>query len=202
LKKLLILLVVLIGIIAAFLIYKWVQPRTIFTETWSANLPFSFKYDGKDSSQFLSAWQRTEETLPSKGGEIHRYTFSDPTTKLKVVADVRTFTDYDAVDWVLTFINESSTDTPIIENIEPLSWKFTSPSDNCVVHHVRGSDAKASDFEPLTETLSAAGPVTIGSKNGRSSDTNTLPFFNLQTSNRRPGHHRRGRVDRQLERHL
>jgi alpha-galactosidase len=179
-KKVLLILLILIGIIAAFFIYKWAQPRTIFTETWSGNFPFAFKYDGKDSTQFLSTWQRTEETLPSDGGEVHRYTFSDPVTKLKVVADIRTFADYDAVDWVLNFTNDGATNTPIIENIEPLSWKFTSPSDNCVVHHVRGSDAKASDFEPLTEALSTAGTVTIGSKNGRSSDTNTLPFFNLQ----------------------
>lgn len=179
-KKFAFVLLILVAIVAAFLLYKSAQPRTIFTETWSGNPPFTFTYDGKDSTQFLSSWQRSEETIPSDGGETHRYTFSDPATKLKVVADVRTFADFDAVDWVLNFTNEGATNTPIIENIEPLSWKFTSPSDNCVVHHVRGSDAKANDFEPLTEALSAAGSVSIGSKNGRSSDTNTLPFFNLQ----------------------
>jgi alpha-galactosidase len=181
-NKLLIIFPIFVGLLAAIFIYErsHPQPQPIFNETWGGNLPFAFKYGEKDSSQFLSAWQRNEETLTSDGGETHRYTFSDPATKLKVVADVRTFANFDAIDWVLNFTNDGATDTPIIEDIEPLSWKFTSPSDNCIVHHARGSDAKANDFEPLTEPLSTAGAVTIGSINGRSSDTRTLPFFNLQ----------------------
>jgi alpha-galactosidase len=159
-------------------------PPTISFDAWKSTLPFSFKYDGKDSSQFLSTWHQAQETVPSEGGQLHRYTFSDPATDLKVVAEVRTFTGYDALDWVLTFTNESNADTPIIENIEPLNWTITPPAGNCIVHHARGSDAKPTDFEPLTEPLASGGTVTLASKNGRSSDTNTLPFFNLQMGDR------------------
>jgi alpha-galactosidase len=149
-------------------------------ESWNAKLPFSFIYAGKDSSTFLASWQRTEKTAPSPGGQLHRYTFSDPATKLKVVAEVRTFTGYPAVDWVLKFTNEGATDTPIIEKIEPLNWTCTPGSTACVIHHARGSNSQVNDFEPLTETLNPGGDVTLGAVNGRSSDTNTLPFFNLQ----------------------
>jgi hypothetical protein len=86
-------------------------------------LPFSFTYDGKKSSDFLSGWKRTDETLPSENGETHRYTFTDPTTSLKLVADVRTFTDFPAIDGVLHFTNEGQKDTPIIEDVKPLDWK-------------------------------------------------------------------------------
>jgi alpha-galactosidase len=151
-------------------------------DLWKGNQPpFSFKYDGKDSSQFLASWQRSESpATPSDGGEMHHYIYTDPATKLKVTADVRTFTDFDAVEWILHLANEGDKDTPIIENIQPLHWTVTPATESCVLHHARGSDAKVNDFEPLTETFGPGKTVTIGSKNGRSSDTDTLPFFNLQ----------------------
>jgi alpha-galactosidase len=156
------------------------SPPVMTLTSWKAELPFSFIYDGKDSSTFLKSWQRTEERAPSPGGQLHRYTFSDPATKLKLVAEVRTFTGNDAVDWVLKFTNEGAANTPIIEKIEPLNWTFTPGSDSCVLHHARGSNAQVNDFEPLTETLDSGANVTLASRNGRSSDTDTLPFFNLQ----------------------
>ena len=82
-------------------------------DNWKATLPFYFRYNGKESPSFISTWQRTEQTSASPGGQLHRYTFIDPTTHLKVVADVRTFTDFDAIDWVLNFTNEGTADSPI-----------------------------------------------------------------------------------------
>jgi alpha-galactosidase len=137
-------------------------------------------YDGKDSTTFLASWPRREETTASPGGRLHRYTFLDPAARLKVVAEVRTFTQYPVVEWVLRFTNTGAADTPIIENVEPLNWTVTPPTDNCVLHHARGSNAQPNDFEPLTEALNPGATITLASANGRSSDTNTLPFFNLQ----------------------
>src|ERR1700761_1196251 len=87
-------------------------------------LPFSFTYSGKNSADFLGSWTKTEETVPSEGGSTHRYTFSDPATSLKLVADVRTYDKSPAIDWVLHFTNGGSQDTPIIENVKPLDWKM------------------------------------------------------------------------------
>ena len=161
-------------------------PATASLDLWKgAPPPFSFKYDGRTSSQFLASWQKTEGAVtPSEGGETHHYTYTDPATKLKIVADVRTYSDFPAVDWVLHFTNGGAADTPILENIQALDWTFAAPPGNCVVSHARGSNANVHDFEPLAKGLGPGQIYSIGSRNGRSSDTNTLPFFNLEMGGR------------------
>jgi len=149
---------------------------------WVANqVPFSFKYDGKDSAQFLGSWQCSNENVPECGGaRLHRYIYTDPATRLKVTAEVRTFPDNPAaIDWVLRFRNDGPKDTPILENILPLHWTAPGAGDY-IVRHARGSNAAANDFEPLEERF-GAWDDHLESSNGRSSDGPTLPFFNLQS---------------------
>jgi len=158
------------------------QPDALSLSAWkSGPLPFSFKYDGKDSDQILPTWQRSEETAPSEGGETHRYIFSDPVTKLKVTAEVRTFHDYPAIDWVLHFTNESTVDTPIIEDVQPLRWSAPVQDHRPILHWAFGSSAGPNDFQPQDSSLSPGQKVVLRS-NGRSS-SGTLPFFNLQDGN-------------------
>ena len=145
----------------------------------SAQFPFDFKYAGKDSSSFLSSWQRTDETLPSPDGQLHRYTFVDPATHLKIVAEVRTFNDFDAIDWVLKFTNEGSTDTPILEDILPLRWTIPCDFDVATLHSTKGSGAAPDDFAPRDIDLHPHDSTALESGQGRSSD-NAFPFFNLQ----------------------
>ena len=57
------------------------------------------------------------------------YIFTDPVTKLEVTARVRNLNDFNAVEWVLEFTNRGDRDTPMIENVEPLDWTITPPSD-------------------------------------------------------------------------
>ncbi len=70
-------------------------PSLTSSDLWKAgHVPFSFKYDGKDSSQFLATWGASdEETKDEKGNPIHRYIYTDPATRLKITADVRLFSD-------------------------------------------------------------------------------------------------------------
>jgi alpha-galactosidase len=140
-------------------------------------LPFSFTYGGKSSSEF-SGWTKSEETLTAEGGTIHRYTFRDPATSLKIVADVRTFAGFPAVDWVMHFTNESEQDTPVIENLQPLFW--TMPVQGSpVLHWAQGSNAAPDDFAPQESDLGPGKSATLNSTGGRSSN-NEMPFFNLQ----------------------
>jgi alpha-galactosidase len=141
-------------------------------------LPFSFKYDGKASADFLSSWKKTDQTLPSEGGETHRYTFTDPATSLKIVADVRSYTDFPAVDWVLHFTNESQKDTPLIEDVQPLRW--TMPvQDHPVLHWAQGSSSGPDDFAPHDTPMAPGQSAQLNSAGGRSSN-NQMPFFSLQ----------------------
>jgi alpha-galactosidase len=115
-----------------------------------SHVPFAFKYGGKDSAQLLSSWQTSDEIVPtSSGGLIHRYTYTDPVTKLTVTAEVRTVHDFPAVDWIVKFRNDGTADTPIIEDIAALRWSAPAAPGDCIVHHARGSNADAQDFMPL-----------------------------------------------------
>jgi len=153
-------------------------------DMWKAkDLPFSFKYDGKDSRQFLSTWQEKEETAPSDGGQIHRYIFTDPATKMTVTAEVRIFDKYPAIDWVLRLTNGGPIDTPIIEDVTPLHWNLPAQNGPSVLHWAHGSSASPDDFRPEDSSLDGDSQAEIRSAGGRSSN-GCFPFFNLQTGDR------------------
>ena len=82
---------------------------------------------------------------------------------------------------MIRFKNTGKSDTPIIENILPLDWSLPAFAGDCFIRHAKGSNAGADDFAPLVEHFGGGGTDHLESVNGRSSDTNTLPFFNLQT---------------------
>jgi alpha-galactosidase len=132
--------------------------------------PFSFTYGGKPSSQILSSWQTSHGLSPVTDGLLYHYIYTDPATKLTVIAEVRTFRNFPAVDWVLRFRNDGTADTPIIENIEALDLSLAAAPGDCIVHHARGSTADAQDFAPLDEHLNPGGNLHFESSNGRSSD--------------------------------
>jgi alpha-galactosidase len=158
-------------------------PSLSSTDLWkSENVPFSFRYGGKESAQILTTWQTSDENAAGGREKIHRYFYTDPATHLRVTAEVRLYPDYPgAVDWVLRFRNDGPSDTPIIENILPLHWAIASSPGDCWIRHDRGSDASAEDFEPLEEHFGPGGGEHLESPGGDPSSRNTLPFFNLQT---------------------
>ncbi len=160
-----------------------VTPDRAATELWQQdNVPFSFQYDGKPSAQLLAGWQISRTIVADPGGEIHRTIYTDPATHLTVMADVRLYPDFpDAVDWVIRFRNDGPTDTPILENILPLDGSIPASPGTCVLRHARGSNNAATDFEPLEEIFGPGRSAHMESLGGDSSNTNTLPFFNLQT---------------------
>jgi hypothetical protein len=71
------------------------------SDLWKPDhVPFSFKYSGRKSAQLLPAWQTSDENATVADTEIHRYLYTDPATKLTVVADVRLYPDFPgAIDW-------------------------------------------------------------------------------------------------------
>lgn len=146
------------------------------------NVPFSFSYGGKESAQLLPAWKTSQDDVVGKNGQVRRYTYTDPATHLKVIAEVRLFPDFpDTIDWVLKFRNDGTSDTPILENILPLHWAVAASPGDCIIRHAQGSNNSADDFKPLEEKFGPGDGAHMESLNGDSSNTNTLPFFNLQT---------------------
>jgi len=160
-----------------------VSPTTadgsVALQAWKSAPPFSFNYGGKPSTEFLSSWTRTGDAVSGEGDSVSRCSYIDPVTRLRVTAEIQTYAGYDAVEWVLRFRNEGTTDTPIIDNILPLDLSVTGSGD-VTLHHAHGSTAKASDFQPLNEPIAAGGVLNLHSENGLSSSGDSLPYFNLQ----------------------
>ena len=159
----------------------WAQsPGLTSRDLWKTDhVPFSFQYDGKESAQVLRTWQISHQEM---GDGTTRYFYADPKTRLKVTAEVRYYRDYPgAVDWVIRFRNDGTSDTPIIENILPLLWAIAPSSGECIIRHARGSDASAQDYKPLEERFGPGASDHLESPGGDPSSRNTLPFFNLQT---------------------
>ncbi len=153
------------------------------SDLWKpGQVPFSFEYGGKESTQLLTTWRTSDEIAARGSGNIHRYFYTDPATHLKVIAEIRLYPDFPgAIDWVLKFRNDGDSDTPIIENILPLHWAISASPGDCFLRHARGSSSSAEDFKPLEKNFGPGGNAHLESLLGDSSNTNTLPFFNLQT---------------------
>jgi len=78
--------------------------------------PFSFRYNGNHSSDFIGKWQFTAK----KGGQNAQgvvnniYSWQDRKTGLNVTCDLKYYPEYEAVEWVLHFTNGSGADSPLI----------------------------------------------------------------------------------------
>jgi alpha-galactosidase len=143
--------------------------------------PFSFTLDGKPSADFLSAWELRREQHRLDGNRTeYDIIYSNPTSQISVRGVAISYSDFPAVEWTLYFRNNSSTPSPILENIRPLDTSFDLGHEAEVkVHHSRGSTATATDFEPLTDALPIGKTSHFSSIGGRPSDGD-MPYFSLE----------------------
>ena len=145
--------------------------------------PFSFEYDGVPSADILRRCRHSLTRLPSTEGNQLRYvtTYTDSQTGLKVECEVKGWTDFGAVEWVLRFANTGSDLTPRISHVQTADITFRHPSGTPILYYAEGSNASRSDFAPREQTLQTGDTLRMGPRGGRSSD-GAFPFFNLQTS--------------------
>jgi alpha-galactosidase len=160
-------------------------------QSFQKNMPFSFIYHGKKSSELLRQWYRKDETIEvNENYKIKRITFSDPETGLICYADIREFNDYPAIEWTVYFKNNSKTATPIIENILALKTDvgcpyFNNETGNRLppeIYYSKGSQASIEDFLYTKEVLDINASSHYDCTTGYSSN-NYLPFFNMKNGN-------------------
>jgi alpha-galactosidase len=158
----------------------WEATADSVLNAWQgAQPPFSFKYDGIGPAQFLGLRDNASPiTISGPGGISQKTTYTDPATHLQVKAEIKVYHDFGAIDWVLTFKNNGTKDTPILEDIEPLDWTVAKTGD-VTVHHAHGSKAEPVDFMPMTDVLASGKAFEMESTGGRSSQ-GSMPFFNAQ----------------------
>lgn len=152
---------------------------------------FTFTYGGNGSADLLGSWKVARETrqLDSDRTE-HRITYSDPQTGLAVQCVGIEYRDFPAVEWVLYFENGGDKDTPILEEVYPLSTRITrAESGTFALHHIKGGEKGFDAFAPVSDTLSSdqelvlqshGWPTSLGSPSG-SSSVETMPMFNMDS---------------------
>lgn len=144
--------------------------------------PFSFVYDGKHSSEFIKDWEYSHESRKLDDSKTeHLYIYKDPKTGLQVQCKCLIFSDFPVAEWVLTFKNCGSGDTPIIENIQAIDtkWNYENKS-KVILHRALGSSASRNDFAPVDEVMDARKEIRLAPVGGRSSNTTVFPFFNIE----------------------
>ena len=144
--------------------------------------PFSFRYAGKPSEQFIRGWEFSHESQAVDGGRTeHAFTYTDPETQLQVRCECSVFKEFPAIEWVLKLKNGGQDDTPLLEDLQVLDVSFTrKQKGDFVLHRALGSSATRNDFAPIAEMMQPGAPVTLAPIGGRSSNTTAFPFFNIE----------------------
>ena len=106
--------------------------------------PFSFEYGGKPSQEFIKSWSYTATRQKSDDPKVlkYLYTYREPSGGLKVECEVKGFTDFNTVEWVLRFTNQGKKNTPEIANVKvsDITFRYQHPG-AFNLHHSEGSHA-------------------------------------------------------------
>jgi len=91
------------------------------------------------------------------------------------------FLDFPAIEWVVTFKNGGTDDTPIIEDVQALDTSFTRhKGGEFILHRAEGSSATRMDFAPIDKPMPPKSKIRLAPIGGRSSNTTAFPFFNIE----------------------
>jgi alpha-galactosidase len=159
----------------------WLQEHLLKT---NSQFPFSFVYDRQASEALLKAWTRKTE-IKQIDNDRTEYTvvWSDPKTGLQVRLRSVGYANSPVVEWTAYFTNSGKTDTPILEDIQPLSMSvpITGSGVPTILYSrgCGGMDTYALQKRPLNQLQSLHLSNEGGGKTG-----DTIPFFDIQTNGR------------------
>ena len=150
------------------------------------DLPFSFRYGGETSRNFLADWKRSIKVKKLDGRRKGvTWQFSDPTSGLSLRVEAVVYQDFPAVEWVLWFRNEGQYWSPLLENVQALETELKMPeSMAAMLFYNRGTNIDATplpgrdEFQPAEASLQPGDSREFVPYGGRPSDT-VLPFFNV-----------------------
>ena len=149
-------------------------------QPYSTQPPFSFKYGGRPSSEFLGQWklERASAKLDAQR-EQHTLTWTDPQSGLRARCVGVQYLDYPTVEWTVYFQNTGTADSPLIEDIRAIDTTFSggAPGD-CILRHHTGDNCTADSYEPHREALPARGEKKFANARGRPTQV-AYPFYNL-----------------------
>jgi alpha-galactosidase len=148
--------------------------------TGAGPVAFSFEYAGKPSRDFLARW-KVRKSRPDRcdGMLVHRIGRTDPRTGLAVMCEIKEYTDFPVIEWVLRLKNTSKRKTPAISNVRsldiapvigPLPYLNYHTGDYCV----------ADGYEPFRVSLAHGEEYRFAPLGGRPTNR-AWPYFNLDS---------------------
>lgn len=147
--------------------------------------PFSFISDEVSSDEFIRSWEWSRKVNPTdEEGVVSRtFTWKDPEDGLEVKCDVKGYTEYRAVEWVLHFRNCSDRNSSQLTHINALDMDMSYPGrdGDLLLHYAEGNKISKADYSPRTDTLSTGDRLHICPSGGRSSE-GAFPFFNIEST--------------------
>ena len=148
---------------------------------YSSEPPFSFRYGGRPSSEFLKDWKLTK--LDQKLDEQrtrHTLTYSDPQGALEVRLEAVAYQDFPVVEWTVHFKNNGSASSGMLEEILAIDTRFErGAGGEFLLHHSKGSPNSATDYQPWETPLGPDAGKRIATRGGRPTDTD-LCYFNAE----------------------
>ena len=153
---------------------------------YTAELPFSFTYNGKPSAELLKGWPVQRESRSLDANRTERVVrWSDPETGLAVRWVTIEYHDFPTVEWTLYFSNSGNKETPILADLQALDVPMERvgwPSADWTefrLHHQTGSPCQANDYEPHLSVLKPGEVKRIATSGGRPTNSD-LPYFNIE----------------------
>ncbi|MGI6401765.1 MAG: alpha-galactosidase [Thermoguttaceae bacterium] len=145
-------------------------------------VPFSFKYNGVSSREFLKSWTFEAKRVDDLNDV---FSWTDPETKLTVSAEVRRFEKFAAVDWVLRFTNGGTGDSGLIEDVQALDAGFYYGFErtDLAVHTLTGDSCDENSWLPTIRDISPGAVESFAPQGGRSSN-GAFPFWNVMSRRR------------------
>ncbi|MBU0606956.1 MAG: alpha-galactosidase, partial [Armatimonadetes bacterium] len=139
--------------------------------------PFSFRYGGQPSDEFLLSWPCVE-TRSADGLRSER-AWQDERTGLQVRLEARSYADFPAVEWTVWLSAEHTRDTDAIADFQGGDLLLpASPGDGLAIHSVTGDYYSAHGYEPYVLNLPPGCDEHIAPDGGRGSNR-AFPYFNL-----------------------
>lgn len=147
--------------------------------------PFSFIYGGQTSGELLRQWIRSDQTeaiLPEV--VLHRVTWQDPASGLKVRLELKRYLDFPAIEWVVYFKNISDNETPILSDVHATDVRVRRDgTTEFVLHSTTGDTCSREAFKPTHTPLRINGHHRVAPTGGRSTN-GAWPYFNIDWGGR------------------
>jgi alpha-galactosidase len=157
---------------------KWVKEHLLVDDP---QLPFSFLYDGKATSELLKTWQKKTETtkLDNKRTQYTRF-WTEIKTGLEVRCVALEYADFPLIEWTVYLKNTGINNTANLKNIQGLETVFKRNDEGeFILHYNTGDLCREYSYEPHRKQLDPGTVVRIAPIAGRST-SGSFPYSNIE----------------------